>query len=236
MHELPTSHCYLTYDEVINKAYHIQPHFAQDLPRFTTYDPWFTPEVNDQLLSDTMRGMKEFAESELMGKDILRLKDLLDLQLADARHGYEKLKYYVDMAFNDASATNQIFGYMGFTKARTSVKKMIDLLHQALSAISQGENKSKLIEAYMPPELPAELNYIAGALATDYAQLKTLKKQHLTMTRERIDLFNSLWDLLVRICDDARIIFAHDSARLTIYELYDTEDSYPDMVEVEKIN
>ncbi|HAH23956.1 MAG TPA: hypothetical protein DCL77_09405 [Prolixibacteraceae bacterium] len=233
MEELPKSHYYLTYDEIITKAQMIQPNFAADLAQFAAYDSWFTAKVNAQLLQGIHRGMNDFSDASL-DQAMQQTKNMIDLQLAEARHSYEKLNYYVDIAFKDATMTNETFGYSDFTIARSWAKKMISLLAQVLAAISQEDNKARLLSAYMPPELPLELSTIASALAADYGELKKLKRQQVMITRERIELLNSLWDILSKICDDAKIIFANDPARLAIYELYDLEGTDMDQAELEE--
>lgn len=234
MKELTKGHYYLTYDEIITKAQIIQPHFATDLAQFAAYDSWFTSEVNTQLVSGIHRGLNDFSEVN-PDNPIHIIKDMLDLQLAEARHCYEKLKYYVNRAFKDETVPMETFGYSDFTFARGSAKKMIPLLNQALEAISQQDNQARLMAAYMPFDLPQALSGIAAALSADYSELKKLKRQQVQIARERIELLNSLWDMLSKICDDAKIIFAHDPSRLAIYELYDLEGSDAGQVELEQI-
>lgn len=235
MEELPTSHCYLTYDEVITKAQLIQPHFSADLAHFSAFDSWYTSDIDTQLVSGIQTGMKDFPENSLI-EAINRIQDLLALKLAAARHCYEKLTYYVGTGFRDTAVTNETFGSSAFLEARSSAKKMIPLLKKAREAISKEGNHDRLLAVGMPEGLPQEMANIAAELDLVYGELKILKKQHLLITRERIELFNSLWDTLSKICDDAKIIFANDPARLAIYELYDTEDSNQDQVEELKIN
>lgn len=233
MEKLPKNHCYLTYDEVISKAQAIQPHFAADLAHFNHYDPWFTQEVNDQLISGIYFNLEDDTEQNQYD-EINRLTDLLDLELAQARHLYEKLNYYVDKAFDNVKVTHETFGYGEFLKARTSVKRMIPLLNQAVLAISHDDYEARLNDAAMPWGLPSEMAQMAAELTEIYENLKAQKQQHLRTTRERIELFNSLWDILSKIGDDAKIIFANDPARLEIYDLYALEDS--DNEPVDKLN
>ena len=230
MEALPTSHCYLTYDEVITKAQTIQPHFAADLTQFSINDPWFTIAINTELLSDIYIGQKDLSESSLTS-EINRLTNSLDAKLADARHCYEKLNYYVDKAFGENTIQKETFGYSDFERARCSAKKMIPLLNQALTAFSVEGNEPRLLEVGMPESLPLELATIVAELAALHDELKILKKQHLLITREQIDLFNSLWDTLSKICTHAKIIFEKDPQRLAIYELYNVEDMDADQIE-----
>lgn len=233
MEKLPENHCYLTYDEVISKAQAILPHFSVDLPQFNGYDPWFTQDVKDQLLSGIYTGLKETDENNQY-VEIKRLTYLLDLKLAQARHLYEKLKYYVDKAFENVKVTHETFGYSDYLKARTSVKRMIPLLNRVVTGISTNDYEARLHDAQMPWGLPSEMAQMAAELTEIYGDLKTQRQLHLRTTRERIELFNSLWDILSKIADDAKIIFANNPERLEIYDLYDLEDS--DNEPVDEIN
>lgn len=224
MEKLPENHCYLTYDEVISKAQAILPHFAVDLSQFNAYDPWFTQEVKDQLLSGIYTGLKETDEFNQYF-EINRLTDLLDLKLAQARHLYEKLNYYVDKAIEDMKVTHQTFGYSDYLKARTSVKRMIPLLKQAVLGISKDNYEARLHDAGMPWGLPSEMAQLAAEMTDIYRDLKNQRQQHLKTIRERIELFNSLWDILAKIGEAAKIIFANNPVRLEIYDLYALEDS-----------
>ena len=224
MEKLPKNNCYITYDEVISKAQAILPHFSVDLPQFQLYDPWFTIEVKDQLLSGIYTGLNE-TDQNYQYVEIKRLTDLLDLKLAHARHLYEKLNYYIDKSFDNVKVIHETFAYSDYLKARTSVKRMIPLLNQAVLAISINDNQARLHDAGMPSDLPNEMAQLAAELTEIYENVKAQKRHHLTATRERIELFNSLWDIMSKIDDNAKIIFANNPARLEIYDLYALEDS-----------
>ena len=235
MEDAAKCYWYLPYDEVITKAQSIQPHFAADLSQFNAYDRWFTSAVNTELLSGIHSGLKDFSEINWMTK-IKRTTNLLDINLVHAIHCYEELNYYVFIGFGDANVNNETFGYSGFAHARNSVKKMIVLLKYALEAISFEDNEQRLLSAYMPLDLPLDLAKIVAELTASYGELKILKKQHLLVTRERIELYNSIWDILSKICEDANIIFANDPNRLAIYDLFDTEDWNVDQMEFMHLN
>ena len=224
MDELHNIHSYLTYDEVISKAQVIQPYFAADLPQFTAYDSWFTSAVNTELVSGIYVGLRDFPDNTLTA-EIDRVKGHIDTIFAASISSYEELNYYVDLGFKEETHTYKTFGYEGFEKARHSVKRMIDLLDQAHSAILKDGNQARLLAVGMPFGLPLDVANIAAEMAAMHEELKILKKQHLLVTRERIDLYNSIWDTLSKICEDAKIIFANDPNRLIIYDLYDTGDS-----------
>ena len=235
MEEALKSHWYLPYDEVITKAQSIQPYFAADLKKFNAYDRWYTSIVNMELMSGIQRALKDFSENGWTAT-IKRTTNLLDINFLDAIHCYEELNYYVFMEFGDATVNNETFGYSRFAKSRNSVKKMIDLLNHALTAISYDDNEDRLLSAYMPLDLPLEMANIVADLKAGYEELKILKKKHLIFTRERIELFNSIWDTLFKICEDATIIFANNPHRLAIYDLYDFEDWNVDQMEFMHLN
>lgn len=235
MEDFTTSQWYFTYDEVITKAQAIQPHFAADLPQFTAFDEWYSSAVNAEILSAIDRGLKEFSETQWVAQ-IKQTSDQLDLHLIDAIYCYETLTFYLFHGFGFETTMHETVGYSHFPKARHSIRKMVALLKLAIAAIAQEDIKTRLLAAGMPPSLPLELAFIAAAMAVGYGELKQLKKQHLHHTRERIALFNSLWDTLTDICEDAKIIFAHDSLRLENYDLFEPDDWSLDNVEIIHLN
>ena len=235
MEEQHKNHSYFTYDEVISKAQAVQPYFAADLPQFTAFDPWFTPAVNTKLVSGIYLGHRDFSESSLLA-EINRIKELLDTIFAASVQSYKELNYYADLGFKEATTTYETFGYPNFEDARHSVKKMIGLLNQAHAAMLNEGNQARLLDVGMPVGLPLDIANIAAEMAAMDEEQKILKKQHLLVTRERIDLFNSMWDVLSKICESAKIIFANNPDRLDVYDLYDTGGWNVDMMEFMHLN
>jgi len=235
MEEIPKNYSSLTYDQVISKAQAIQPYFAEDFPQFSAYDPWFTSAANTDLLSSIYLGMKDFSESRLID-EIKRINGLLDTTLTDAIRYYQELNHYVDLGFKDTTIGNEAFGYSSLEKARHSVKKMIALLNRTHAAISNQGYETSLLEVGMPDGLAHDMANIATELASLYGELKILKRQHLLLTQERIKLFNSIWEILSKIGEDAKIIFANDPGRLAIYDLYDTGAWNVDIMEFMHLN
>lgn len=235
MEDITKSHFYLTYDEVITKAQAIQPYFAADLKQFTAFDPWYTSAVNTELVSDIYIGLKDFSKKNLLS-EIKQVTDMLDISLASAMQFYMELIQYVERGFTEVTIRNDIFGYLDFENARHSVKKMVALLKQAHAAILCDDYQARLVASGMTLDLTIEVADTAAEMSALYGELKMLKKQHLIVTRERIELFNSLWDTLSGICEDAQSIFANDPDRLEIYDLYDTENWNLDHVEILHLN
>ena len=223
MEDISKNLWYLTYDEVIKKAKLIQPCFAADLQEFAAYDKSYTPKVNTNLLQVLKKSEKNYSKSNWL-TEIKRITNLLDINLAEAIHCYKDLIYYVNHEFGNALINKETFGYSDFADARHSVKKMIALLNHALATLAENDHESRLRQAYMPFYLPSEMANLVTDLREGYEKLKFLKEQHLVVTRERINLYNFLWDTLSKICEDAKIIFSDDPVRLDIYDLFETED------------
>ena len=235
MEELHNIHNYLTYDEVIGKAQSIQPYFATDLPQFSAYDYWFTSAVNTELVSGIYVGLKDFSDINL-SVEIDRTKELIDTIFTAATSCYEELNDYIGHGFNEEAQAAIAFKYADFEKARPSVKRMIALFNKVHTAILQDANQTRLLAVGMPVGLPLDIANIAAELASMHKKLRILKKQHLLITRERINLYNSIWDTLSKISEAAKIIFADDPDRLIIYDLYDTEDWNVDQMEFMHLN
>lgn len=235
MEDISKSQWYLTYDEVVMKAQIIQPQLAADLPAFMAFDQWYTPDLNVELLICIDKGKKDFSESGIM-TEFKRVTHSLDHNLAEAIHCYKDLIYYVDHEFGSSLPNRETFGYSNYAEARHSVKKMIALLKHALAVISQHDHETRLRKAYMPYYLPTEMANLVNDLTSGYEKLKAIKKQQLQVARERIELYNFLWDTLSKICEDARSLFADDSERLEIYDLYEIRDWHSSRVQVVHLN
>jgi hypothetical protein len=224
MEKMVTRRFSLTYDEVVTKAQSMQPQFAADLIQFTAFNPWFTEAVNTELQSETASALVDFSQSSHTA-EIETQTELIAGLLAQSARMYQKLLYYVKDALGNTKAVMDTFGRARYTKARQSEKEMVSLINQAVTAVNLG-NYSLLLEAKgMPPTLAAELEGLAGDLATADGIQEMLKKKQLLVTSQRIELFNSIWDKLSRISSAAKIIFAEDVARLAIYQLYDGSSS-----------
>lgn len=220
MGKTPPRRFSLTFDEVITKAQSVQPQFAQDLPMFTSFSPWFTETVNTQLLAEMAAGISDFSGSSHTAEIEIQTERIAQL-LTESGKKYQKLIYYVESGLGGGKAINDTFGRSRYEKARQSEKEMISLLNQAVTAVNQADYKPLLVAAGMPPTLPTDLAGLATDLADADGRQEMLKKQQLLITSERIELFNSIWDKLSRISSAAKIIFEADPARLAIYQLYD---------------
>jgi hypothetical protein len=224
MEKMVTRRFSLTYDEVVTKAQSMQPQFAADLIQFTAFNPWFTEAVNTELQSETASALVDFSQSSHTA-EIETQTELIAGLLTQSGGKYQMLLYYVKDALGDSKAVMDTFGRSRYTKAYRSEKEMVSLLNQAVTAINLGNYAVLLAAKGMPPTLAAELEGLAGDLATADGIQEMLKKKQLLVTSQRIELFNSIWDKLSRISSAAKIIFAEDVARLAIYQLYDSSSS-----------
>ena len=213
-----------SYDDVITKSQSMQPQFEADLPEFTAFNPWFTGDVNTQLVEETQIGLSDFSESSHTAEIVTQTENIAGL-LTQSGKSYQKLMYYVENGLGDTKAVMDTFGRSRYEKARRSEKEMVSLLKQATTAASQEEFAIGLTTAGMPATLIADLEELADILATADGKQEMLKKQQLLVTSERIALFNSIWDKLSRISSASKIIYAEDPARLAIYQLYDSSSS-----------
>ena len=214
----------LTYDEVIEKAQSVQPQFATDLVQFTTFNPWFTSAVNDQLAIQVTEAISDFSANSHTAHIEIQTETIAQL-LSTSGLKYQRLIYYVERAIGSSKAIGDTFGHQRYEKARQSEKEMVSLLNQAVVAANQDDFIQKLTAAGMPEDLLAEMQTLATDLAAADGKQEMLKKQQLLVTSQRIELFNSMWDTMSEISSAAKIIFADDPARLAIYQLYDAGSS-----------
>lgn len=214
----------MSFDEVIEKAQSMQPQFATDLVQFTSFNPWFSSAVSNQLANQLTKAISDFSASSHTAQIEIQTETIVQL-LTTAGQKYQLLMYYVEKAIGSSKAISDTFGRKRYEKARKSEKEMVSLLNQATTAANQGDFRQKLITAGMPEGLLTEIPILAGDLTAADGKQEMLKKQQLLVTTERIELFNSIWDTLSEISSAAKFIFADDPARLAIYQLYDSNSS-----------
>lgn len=212
-----------TYDEVTTKAQAVQPQFTNDQPVFVSFDPVFTPEFGTELKTETDQALADNSEEKHQAEIENQTNQLKVLRL-QAANAYKRLLYFVHTAFGEGKSVDSTFGRPRYSKARRSEKEMISLLNQAVTAARSEQFNEGLTAKGMTAELLTELEDIANQLlATDNEQ-EMLKKQQLLVTDDRIGLYNSIWDKLVKINSAAKILFPDDPARLAIYQLYETPE------------
>lgn len=210
-----------TYDEVTTKAQAVQPQFSADQAVFVSFDPVFTPEFGTGLKEDTDRALADNSEETHQSKIEQRTNKLKVLRL-QASNAYKRLLYFVHEAFGDGKSVDNVFGRPRYKKASRAEKEMISLLTQAVTAARSEQFNAGLTAKGMPEDLLTELEDLAGQLTETDNEQEMLKKQQLLVTDERIKLYNSIWDKLVKINTAAKILFPDDPARLAIYQLYET--------------
>jgi hypothetical protein len=226
MDKTPERQFSMSYDEVIAKAQSMQPQFATDIQQFYAFNPWFTNAVNDQLVAQVTAGINDFSASSHTAQIEIQTEAIAQI-LAKAGQKYQRLMYYVESALGTSKAISDTFGHSRYDKARQSEKEMVSLLNQAVTAAKQESFNPKLLAAGMTESLPDELATMSIDLAAADSQQEMLKKKQLLVTSARIDLFNSIWNILAKISSAAKILFAEDPARLAIYQLYDAGPSSP---------
>ncbi|GET27021.1 hypothetical protein [Prolixibacter sp. NT017] len=210
-----------TYDEVTTKAQAVQPQFSNDQPAFVSFDPVFTPEFGTELKNETDQALADDSEEKQQSEIELRTNKLKVLRL-QAANAYKRLLYFVHSAFGETKAVDSAFGRPRYSKARRSEKEMIPMLNQAVTAARSGQFNAGLTAKGMSEDLLTELEDLANQLIETDNEQEMLKKQQLIVTDERIKLYNSIWDKLVKINSAAKILFPDDPARLAIYQLYET--------------
>lgn len=212
----------ISLNEVITKSQSIQPQYMADLNSFVSFDPTFSSELGEELLGQTRDALNDSSGSSHTAAINLKTEEISALLDASGK-AYQKFMYFVHAAFGTSKAVENTFGRPQYLKARKSEKYMVPLLKQAVKAASFDQFKPGLETRGMPVDLVQEMEQLASRLAAADDDQEMLKKQQLLVTNTRIELYNSIWEKLVKINIAAKIIFANDAARLTIYQLYDSK-------------
>lgn len=211
----------MTYEAVITKSQSVQPQYTTDLPAFAAFDPSFTPELGQELATKTTLALEDTSENTHSAA-IQRKTDELSRLRNEAGEKYQNLMYFVHSAFgSNNKAIDSTFGRSMYAKAVQSEKQMITLLTLACKAAQLDSFKAGLEAKGIPRSLLPSMEQLAIDLQAADNEQEMLKKQQLLVTARRIELYNSIWDILLKINTASKILCANDPARLAIYQLYD---------------
>ncbi|MDX9881942.1 MAG: hypothetical protein RBS73_07730 [Prolixibacteraceae bacterium] len=211
----------MTYEAVITKSQSVQPQYTADLPAFAAFDPSFTPELGQELVAKTTLAIEDTSENTHSAA-IQRKTDELSRLRSEAGTKYQKLMYFVHSAFgSNSKAVDSTFGRSLYAKAVKSEKQMITLLTLACNAARLDPFKAGLEAKGMPQDLVPSMEQLAADLQAADNEQEMLKKQQLLVTARRVELYNSIWDILLKINAASKVLYANDPVRIAIYQLYD---------------
>ncbi|MBE0651897.1 MAG: hypothetical protein IH595_13795 [Bacteroidales bacterium] len=187
-----------------------------DLPDFTAFDPIFTGDYVNQikLASDNARAVPpdEIIVDQLGGKT-----QKVKTALTDCYNDYQTIAYFAGRAFKGNVSVQNEFGKNDIRKARNSQPKMIIFMDLLITTVAK--YSAELLQAGCSQELMDGLAAKADVLRNANSGQEGFKKGRGVSTQNRIQLMNSLYELLKPLNEAANIIFRDNPAKMKIYTM-----------------
>ena len=208
-----------TYDDALTQAYLFHSEFVKEKANFSAFSPVFADPFADDFY-DLITDADDFPtnEEDLNNQVILSTK--VEETMEKARAQYQKMLFYVGIAWPDSESMMLAFGSNLYEKARKLPHKMMNLLQSAYRNANSVEYKADLIAAGFTQVEIDLLHTLDTELTTRYNDQQDYIQHSYKRTEQRTIAFNNVWDEMVKISNASKIIFKDSPAMIEFFLLY----------------
>ncbi|MCX6154195.1 MAG: hypothetical protein NT007_08545 [Candidatus Kapabacteria bacterium] len=208
-----------SFDDARTQAYLFHSELVVDQTAFTATSPIFASPFAADFLDDI-----EAAGAIPTNENDLNMQTYhtseVEAQMVLARNHYQKLLFYIGMAWPDSDAILKVFGSNLYTKARNVPLKMMNLLQSAYSSANSVTYKSTLISAGFIQNDITLLDTLFNDLTEKINIQQDFIKHSYVRSEERAIAYNKIWDSMVKISNASKLIFKDSPAKIEFYLLY----------------
>jgi hypothetical protein len=208
-----------TYDDTLTQAYLFQSELVADKIAFTAFssifaDPFAANFLN--LIEET--GLIPTKEEYLNNQVIYSMQ--VEESMEKARAHYQKLLFYVGIAYTNSDTTLLAFGSNLYLKARQMPQRMLNLLQNAHKNANSATYNATLISVGFTQIEIDLLETLEQELMTVYNAQQDYIQHTYKRTEDRTIAFNQVWDEMVKISNASKLIFKDSPAKIEYYLLY----------------
>ena len=208
-----------SFDYVLEQAYRFHTEFLTDKATFVSASPLFDDPFAADFLTDieAADALPTFDDDR---DDLILYTQEVENKMEEARVHFQKLMFYVNLAWPDDNGIARGFGSSQYKKARKSTLKLINLIQKAYIKANSTTYKSDLIAAGF---VQADIDLL-NTLADEITEKNNAQEDYMSNTYERsetrIIAFNKVWDSMVKLSDASKVIFKNSPAKIEYYLLY----------------
>jgi len=203
---------------MLEKASVMHNAFVAALPDFTAYSTHFDQTFADDWMAEIMLALQTPTAEQVgdMGSDYTQT--VLE-KMAECRHAYRGIKFFVKEAFASNVGVQNEFGFDDFRDVRTNQQLLVYfMLRLHMTALKYS---AKLLSAGCSQARIDSLQTHANELLTASVEQEAFLKNSLDTTVDRITLLNSVWKQMSRISEVGKIINHKNYAGYQKYVIYD---------------
>lgn len=190
--------------------------FTADKAQFKAFDADFDSPAFTRF-EELLLAAESEAQEMMVKDELAQLTEKVQQEMVKCRDYFQKLKYFIEKAFPGNKAIQLAFGYEDYAEIFNSEHKMLRFMN-ALK-IQVEKHKAALIVVGLKTEDATLVNTLYQQLMDADEAQEMFKKDKLLLTQGRIELFNSVWEFVVKINRAAKFIFTGNYAKLKQYEL-----------------
>lgn len=185
-----------------------------DLPLFTAFDSTITAAYVTQFLSAITAAEIVVADTAVIDQQVQKTEIVLT-NMDAAKSKYHDVKYFVQKAFPNSSATQGEFGLNDYERARKSTSQMVQFLDEMHKAAVKYQ--TQLVAKGFTASAITEIQTIRTALLNANTNQEVFKKQRPKLTEDRIKTLNTCHDYVTQINAAAQLVFKNDFAKQKQY-------------------
>ena len=187
-----------------------------DMEDFKSFDSTF----GQHFINELKTGIEDFnqVKSDKVAVDEqTELTDQVRESMEKCNHAFKTVAFFARKAFDGNDSIQNQLGFNDIAEARGNQLKMIEFMVSL--AKTAAKYKDQLTEAGINPEVIDSLPDLHKELTEANNKQEMYKKERPSLTSERVERLNKLYDLLLYVSDMARIIYADDPAQLNKYKM-----------------
>lgn len=187
----------------------------KDFDGFKSFTPVFNQEYVDSLVGDYNDVMKFSSDNVLIDEQAQATAEVND-QLEACRKFFQKMKFYIELAFPKSQQIWNQFGYNDYEEARKSAKPMLIFMNDL--ELMSNKYSDKLNNQSFDKSKIEEITILKNKLR-DAINWQTNKKHERSDTAfKRNQKLNLIYEKLGLVFKAAKIIYENDSQKLELYK------------------
>jgi len=188
----------------------------EDLDDFKAFDSTFGQHFIDQLKAG-IEDVNQTKSDDVAIDEQTELTDQVRESMEKCNESFKTIAFFARKAFDGNDSIQNQLGFNDIQEARSNQLKMIEFMGSL--AKTAAKYKDQLTEAGINPEVIDSLPEFHKELTNANNEQEMYKKERPSLTQERVDRLNKVYDMLLYVSNIARIIYADNPAQLNKYKM-----------------
>jgi len=186
------------------------------LTDFTAVDTTINQKFVDDLSALIDKAEQTLSDEVITDRQV-QLTNALNKKMDECKSHYRLISYFAKNAFEDKPAIRNEFGENDYSNIKYSHQKMIIFMQTLITIIAK--YKTELTKAGGSQAQLDKTTTLHEELSIANHDQELFMGNRPVLTSERIDNLNQIWQLISKVSDLSKIIYADDFAKLKLFLL-----------------